>query len=115
MNVSGTHLSLPGLSLTWKMPMTGRWSEVLMLEQLVYLTTCMSSACLLLVRILSCGHAESFNPAESHDTLTLTTPASRDYIVAPSIKCLAYFSGLILIFLHLLTVYEGVLCLEVVS
>lgn len=52
------HLSLPGLSLTWKAPMTGRWSEVLMLEQLVYLTTLMSSACLLLNKIRSCEHKQ---------------------------------------------------------
>lgn len=54
----GTHLSLPGLSLTWKTPMTGRWSEVLMFEQLVYFSTFMSSGCRFLNRILSCEHTE---------------------------------------------------------
>ncbi|KAG7221318.1 hypothetical protein INR49_017385 [Caranx melampygus] len=44
------------LRLTWKTAMTGRWSEVLMLEQLEYFTTLMSSACLFLNRILSCEH-----------------------------------------------------------
>lgn len=46
-------LSLPGRSLTWNMPMTGRWSEVLIDEQDVYLTTLMSLSCLLLNRIRS--------------------------------------------------------------
>lgn len=48
--------------------MTGRWSEVLMLEQLLYFNTLMSSACRLLNRIRSCQHTqrerERFNPAD---------------------------------------------------
>lgn len=40
--------------------MTGRWSDVLMLEQLVYMIAFMSSACLLLNRILSCEHREIY-------------------------------------------------------
>ncbi len=46
MNNIYAYLSRPGRSLTWNMPMTGRWSDVLMDKQDVYLTTLMSSACL---------------------------------------------------------------------
>lgn len=46
-------MSLPGLSLTWKTAMTGRWSEVFMLEQLLYFSTRMSVVCLLLNTTLS--------------------------------------------------------------
>ena len=48
------HLSLPGLSLTLKTPNTGRWSEVFRVEQLLYFSTWMSSACRLRNRMRSC-------------------------------------------------------------
>lgn len=97
-NKCGTDSSLPGLILTWKTPMTGRWSDVLMLVQLVYLITFMSSAYLLLNTILSCER--------KYDV-------ARDVQVKINFRSHAYETDLAGSFWR--TVYEGVLCFEVLS
>lgn len=109
---AGTDLSLPGLTLTRNRPYTGRWSDVLIPGQEEYLTGQMSSLWRLLYMTRSCGEGSRGRLAAGLDRLaSRRLPLKESPCPSPPggpAPTLPQPCGR-------LTVYEGVLCLEVVS